>query len=293
MNLAGSGKDEKMEFTPRRLFPKLSVDTLYTAFSVEYDIGFHFPGESHEMWELDCVMHGTAGFTSGTMLYECREGELVIHPGGIFHTAWALNDERLRIMTLSFSGEGVEVLVPAGKFSLTPFEMKTAVLLQEQVMACYGQKALSEYSVSDDNDQITKGLLETLLISLHKRRVETSVPLTRGDSGRFMEIAEYMKDHILDNLYTENICTECGIGRSALKELFRRYTGGGVMKYYNYLRVRQAVRFMERGLSMADIAAVMNFSSQNYFTVFFKRETGMTPSAYCAEKLERQRQIRL
>ncbi len=151
---------------------------------------------------------------------------------------------------------------------------------------------MSEYSVSDYDDQIAKGLLETLLIALHKRRVETSVPSTRGDSGRFMEIAEYMKDHILDNLYTDNICTECGIGRSALKELFRRYTGGGVMKYYNFLRVRQAIRFMERGMSMADIAEEMNFSSQNYFTAFFKRETGMTPTAYCSEKLERKRRIR-
>ena len=95
-----------------------------------------------------------------------------------------------------------------------------------------------------------------------------------------MEVTAFMKDHITENLRAAQICTACGVSRSVLKELFRRYTGGGPMEYFAYLRVRQAMQLMERGLSMADVAAAMNFSSQNYYSAFFKRMTGTTPSAY-------------
>jgi AraC-like DNA-binding protein len=37
---------------------------------------------------------------------------------------------------------------------------------------------------------------------------------------------------------------------------------------------------------MAEIADIMNFSSQNYLSSFFKRETGMTPSQYRTERLK-------
>lgn len=94
-----------------------------------------------------------------------------------------------------------------------------------------------------------------------------------------------MKTNVCMPLDMDTICSDCGIGRSALKELFRRYTGLGVIKYYNYLRTRHIVKLLGEGKSMAEISEIMNFSSQNYLSSFFKRETGMTPSEYKTQKL--------
>ena len=100
-----------------------------------------------------------------------------------------------------------------------------------------------------------------------------------------MEIAAYMTEHVCENINVEDICVSCGIGRSALKELFRKYTGIGAMKYFNYLRIRHAIKLIGRDFTMAEIAVDMNFSSQNYFSAFFKRETGLTPTQYKTKKL--------
>ena len=103
---------------PRRLYPGLAVDALYTAFMTAYEPHFNFPGESHEMWELGCVLTGRMGITSGSNVYECEPYEMVIHPGGIFHTSWTIGDENSRLPTVSFSGDGLDYLVPRGKFIL-------------------------------------------------------------------------------------------------------------------------------------------------------------------------------
>lgn len=280
-----------MDFKAKRFYPCLSINSLYTAFITEYDMSFYFPGESHDIWELDYIVAGAAGITSGVKVYECHEGDIVIHPAGLFHSSWAMNNEKVKILTISFNGDGVDDIVPAGKFTLTPFELKLTALLGEKITEYYYQNKhseppyLSELPPQSEKDQIVKGLLESLLLSISMKKDETHTEPHHGSSYRFIEIAAYLTDHVCENIDVENICISCGIGRSALKELFRKYTGIGVMKYFNYLRIRYAIKLIGRDCTMAEIARDMNFSSQNYFSAFFKRETGLTPTQYKAEKL--------
>ena len=272
---------------PRRLYPGLAVDALYTAFMTAYEPHFNFPGESHEMWELGCVLTGRMGITSGSNVYECEPYEMVIHPGGIFHTSWTIGDENSRLLTVSFSGDGLDYLVPRGKFILNERERRLVMLLCEEVSDVFesDDRPAADAKMAAETEQIIKNLLEALCLSLNRRKSEAVAKSSGEGASRFAEIAQYMKHHVAEALDTDRICAECGIGKSALKELFRRYTGGGAMKYFNYLRIRHIVQLLSRGMTMAEIAREMNFSSQNYLTDFFKRETGMTPSAYRREKL--------
>ena len=161
------------------------------------------------------------------------------------------------------------------------------MLLCEEVSDVFesDDRPAADAKMAAETEQIIKNLLEALCLSLNRRKSEAVAKSSGEGASRFAEIAQYMKHHVAEALDTDRICAECGIGKSALKELFRRYTGGGAMKYFNYLRIRHIVQLLSRGMTMAEIAREMNFSSQNYLTDFFKRETGMTPSAYRREKL--------
>lgn len=273
-------------FKARKIYPALSVHALYTAFVTEYAPHFNFRGESHEMWELGCVLSGRMGITSGVNVYECAPYEMVIHPGGIFHTSWVIGEEPARLLTVSFGGDGLGA-VPRGKFILNERERLTADLLVCEVSDafCADDRSVSEAEVDAESEQIVKCLLEALCLSLARRKGEAAEKSRGAGASRFAEIALYMESHVTSALDCEAICAACGIGKSALKELFRRYTGGGAMKYFNDLRLRHIIQLLSRGMSMAEIAREMNFSSQNYLTAFFKRECGMTPSAYRRERL--------
>ena len=74
-----------MEQELRHLRAVLDIESLYTAFVAQYDSKFNFPGESHEVWEIGAVLSGCIGITSGAEVYECRAGEMIIHPPGVFH----------------------------------------------------------------------------------------------------------------------------------------------------------------------------------------------------------------
>ena len=263
-----------------QVYPHFSINGFYSAFVKEYEADFRFPGESHDQWELACILSGEAGITSGSHLYECVAGDVMIHPPGIFHSMWAKNDQTVRFLTVSFSGEGLSGVVPRGKFILTASERQLADLLRQKLESCGTGEELHEDDLSSEDAQILKSLLEALMLTLYSRRGETAQTASGGDTLQFAAVAKYLKQHLCEPLDVERICEDCRIGRSTLKMLFRRYTGLGVMKYYNYLRIRHAVKLLGQGLSMAQIAETMGFSSQNYFSTFFKRETGVSPSQY-------------
>ncbi len=280
-----------MEYTGIRLCPAFSVDVLYDVAAVEYDSRLNFSGESHNMCEMIYILSGTLGVTSGLQAYECRPGELFLHPSNVFHTCRAMNGAPVRLMMLHFSGEGVDDVVPGGKFALTPFEKGIADLLLEKVVANYGYDFWKKEGYSPKDDQIVKGLLESLLCSLSQRRAENYAAFPDSSMRRFREIVAYMEKHVMDGLCVEDVCAACAIGRSALKSLFKRYTGSGVMKYYNYLRVCHAVLLMRQEKSMAKVAEEMSFSSQSAFSTFFRRETGMTPTAYSDERIRGEKSV--
>ena len=55
---------------------------------------------------------------------------------------------------------------------------------------------------------------------------------------------------------------------------------GEPKEFYDELRVKEAMDQLQNGRSVTEIARKMNFSSPNFFCAFFKRHTGVTPSAY-------------
>ena len=75
------------------------------------------------------------------------------------------------------------------------------------------------------------------------------------------------------------ICRELGISHSALFKRVKQITGASIKEYIDKVRIEQAqelVRFTD--LSFTEISSRIGFASSRYFSTFFKRKTGMTPS---------------
>ena len=71
-----------MELTPMTLPRAMNVDRLFTLYHITMEDPYLFPGEQHPFWELDCVLHGSAGITSGSEVFRLEAGEAVLHPPG-------------------------------------------------------------------------------------------------------------------------------------------------------------------------------------------------------------------
>ena len=269
-----------MNYTPKYLQSVISIESIYTAFIEEYAGNFIFPGESPEIWELDVILNGSMGITSGNNIYECHQGDLVIHAPNMFHTCWATDPRGVEAMTVSFAVSNGTSCVPSGKFICTPSEQGIIALLSELIHTAFNDQEPSETTLYPETEQIIKNLLEILCLSLRLRHTETVGTSKSRQAVLFSEIAGYMQTHVDDALNTQKLCNQFGIGQTALKNLFHNFTGAGVIRYYNHLRVQRIIALMSQGENLQSITLRMNFSSQSYLSDFFRRETGVPPSLY-------------
>ena len=72
----------------------------------------------------------------------------------------------------------------------------------------------------------------------------------------------------------------CNISESYLKILFNRYADISPKAYYDRLRCNKAIALLQEGKSIYQVTDQLHFSSVNYFSVFFKRMTGIPPATF-------------
>ena len=86
-----------------------------------------------------------------------------------------------------------------------------------------------------------------------------------------------MENNINTNLSVGEIAEMCHMSEVNLKKTFSRYSGMGVMAYFNNMKIKTAVKMIENGVSVKETAAALGFSNQNYFSTVFKRIMGSAP----------------
>ena len=80
------------------------------------------------------------------------------------------------------------------------------------------------------------------------------------------------------------IAKKLNVSVSYLKKIFTKYAGLGVHKYFLKSKITIACRLLRRGMSVCEVSEKLSFSSHNYFSTVFKRETGRLPSEFRKEK---------
>jgi AraC family transcriptional regulator len=110
-------------------------------------------------------------------------------------------------------------------------------------------------------------------------------PVKRATRDRHREIVETVKVSLQTRLSAapglDQIARAVGCAPFHLLRLFRRETGRGIHAYLRALRLRAALeRIAEGEASLTRIALDLGFADHSHFTTSFRREFGLTPSAF-------------
>ena len=98
-----------------------------------------------------------------------------------------------------------------------------------------------------------------------------------------MKIIDYLKEHIYDKVTIANLAKQLDKSESTVKQLFAQYRSGGIIRYYNALKIKEARRLIREGhYNMTQISDLLQFDNPQYFSKCFKAVTNMTPSEYKA-----------
>lgn len=117
---------------------------------------------------------------------------------------------------------------------------------------------------------------------LHERQDSTKSFVQRAE--------EYVKSHYADqDLSVEVICKKLNVSAAYFSTIFKKETGKTFVRYLTDYRMEQAVNFlMTSGDKTYVIAEKVGYSEANYFSYVFKKQFGVSPSKYRADRVEKK-----
>lgn len=265
----------------------LSISQLYSLFTHRYAQGYVFPGEVHNFWECVYVRRGHIRAVSGENTYCLSGGELMFHQPLELHRFNVLSEDGAELLIFSFSmgGEAVDF-----------FREKVFLLSPQQQVGLDAILRLASTIPPDadpaDPKTVAIGLRQSplwlqrvaigitaLLLQLYEQ--PCAVPYAAGaDAETFRHITRYMQENIGCSLPLAELSKIFFISQTGIKRLFKRYTGIGVHAYFLKLKLSAAARALQEGRSVSETATLLGFCDPGYFSVSFKKETGLSPSEY-------------
>ncbi len=234
---------------------------------------FFFSGEKHNFWEIVYVDSGEFEIAEENMVYHLGKGDIIFHAPMEFHTLRRLDNENPRIYNLSFYAQGaMPKNLTEGVFSLSAdqrseflklFRMATRFISGEETDPFFAQELTARITV--------------FILNLCRHNHTADRIYTSNSALTYKALIELMDSEVLSNLSLQEFAERSFISVSYIKSLFARYAGISPKSYYAGLRLHEAQRLLENGMSVNAIAEKMNFSSPNYFILFFKKHMGVTP----------------
>lgn len=128
------------------------------------------------------------------------------------------------------------------------------------------------------NHTIYAGSFIEIVEQLKEHQRSSESPLDE----KLNQIEHYIENNCADpNLSVQSIADEFHLSLPYLSREFKRAKGKGVLSYINERRVYHAKQLMrESGMTIADVACQVGYTSSHTLIRIFKRYEGITPGAY-------------
>ena len=290
----------KDNFT-RLSFEKIfNVDKIITIFYMELSKNFYYEGEKHDFWEMVYIDKGEMICTADDKRFVLKSGEMTFHKPNEFHNLSGDSSVAPNVSIMTFECKSRAMKHFEGKiFRLNAEEKSLLSTLFSEGLSCYQLEdarnpLLQKLKVIEPSplgsSQMTKNLLEIFLIKLCRntdvvtKEMRQSYVIDGVDVPyNVMEILDYLKEHIYGKVTIRDLAKHLDKSESTVKQLFAGYRDGGIIRYYNALKIKEARKLIREGkYNMTQISDMLQFDNPQYFSKCFKAVTNMTPSEYKA-----------
>jgi len=132
-------------------------------------------------------------------------------------------------------------------------------------------------------DELTENLFEIYDIFMNDHQETFKV-----DSQEFFNsITDWLKGNLAESISLQNVCSHFGISQTYLSKMFRKYTEQSFSRYFTELRMRKAMELMREQpeLFIKDIAVMVGYTDQFYFSRIFRSVEGVSPMEYMKQNL--------
>lgn len=266
------------------------IQNLITIESLDITKEFTYPEEKHTFHEFVYVDNGNIHCHLEERDIELTQGDFLLIPPHNRHYYYNTEEFSAALFIVCFRC-GSEILsILEQKISLSK-ELKLLLsdIVQESKNAFqfpFNRKLKPLDNPLYASQQLVENNIEKLLIHLVRNETNQNESIkfvmdsVEKEHNLIDDILTLLNGHLYSRITLEYISRQTYYSKAYLNNIFNKHMGTSIMQYYNNLKIKEAKKLLRNEQAPSSIALQLGFESATYFTKVFKRQTGMTPSAY-------------
>lgn len=237
-----------------------------------------FPNHFHDYYVIGLLERGERSLSCKNRTEDLRSGDLILFNPGDNHACAQRDGGTLYYRAFNVSRRVMEALTEeiTGLRTLPAF---SPCVIRDSELACCFQ--LLHQMVMEGSREFEKE--EHWLWLISRLLDHYSRPFERPEPECPTEIevvCAWIQEHYMEHISLEQLCRYSGLSKSTLLRAFTRSKGITPYRYLETIRISEAKKLLEQGVSPVETALRTGFSDQSHFTNFFSMLIGLTPGAY-------------
>lgn len=285
-----------MKYVSKSLENSISVTGIVNLHFFEFKPDFETKGEKHPFFELVFVNSGRMHVTSEDYTGILTRHKMIIHRCNSEHSLKCDSESSPEVIIIGFESDSALL----DGFSREPVTLsdgmikKLAEIIKEGRNVFLPPFNIPVYDMKKrkkqpfGSEQLLKMLLEYFLVTLVRNySLSESAEETREIAPDIEEIIGYVSGNCLEKITIDELAFLFRTNRSTLCKEFKAATGKTLVEFINEKKFEIACKkISETNDNFTKISENMKFESIHYFTRFFKKMSGMSPSAFRKKQRE-------
>jgi len=245
--------------------------------------GYYFNVEKGRIlneYQLLYITNGNGVFSFGPDKHSAliSEGKMFFLMPGVWHTYRPLENSGWNEYWIGFKGDIIEKIVAEG-FFLNRHPVFN-IGLNERIVDLYMKAIEIANEERAGYQQALSGIVMHILGLMYYRDKTRNFD-DEDLIGKINKAKVIMRESIYKNVLAEEIAKSLNISYSGFRRAFKEFTGTSPSKYMMELKLNEAKLLLSTtSQSVKNISYSLNFENPEYFSVFFKKRTGITPLDY-------------
>lgn len=245
----------------------------------KYEGDWHSIPHIHNFTELFFVIRGDGNFVIEDKIFPVTANDLVIINPNVEHTEKSRGSTPLEYTVFGIDGLAFtkESQPDAPNYSIHNYSNDRNTLL------FFLKVLLNELEEKEDNyELVCQNILEVLLVHIMRsQNLGLTVPSPAKISKECGQIKRYLDSNYSDNITLDSLADMTHMNKFHMVHTFAKETGISPINYLIERRIKASMELLtSTNHSISQIASLVGFSSQSYFSQMFKKATGQTPNEY-------------
>ena len=265
------------------IFNNLSV-TLLDVLPAMHDRDWFVEKHRHPWFEFNYISEGSTYVTLNGSEFLAVAGQIYIIPPGIFHSHRHCNHEGDNGFCLRWQLERVDDSAACIKLP----ESSADIIRTLSACRPYGIKMNAPELVERVSDKKTPVAKQSeflqWLITLYEFWSEKSCEKSYPNDHEKVLVRQallYLSEYYANDLSVQEVANSLNISYRHLARIFKHITGITIIEKLKDIRINEAKKLLkETDRPIREIARVVGFDNEYYFTTIFRHHTDITPSGF-------------